>query len=93
MISYISCQGDPLQNLKQYYETIHKKDFDNYESHVQNQAVSSAIKSEHGDIHFEHDFLKCYMKTDIEKDLKSNGFFIRKNKNNRKNKILMIVLK
>ena len=33
------------------------------------------------------------MKTDIEKDLKSNGFFIRKNKNNRKNKILMIVLK
>ena len=54
-IIHHECWGNPLQNLKQYYETIHNKDFDNYESHVQNHAVSSAIKSERDDIYFEHE--------------------------------------
>ena len=42
---------------KQHYETIRYKDFHNYESQVQNQAVLSAIKSEHDDISFEHYFI------------------------------------
>ena len=31
------------------------------------------------------------MKTDIEKDLKSNSFFIRKNKNIKKKKLLIVL--
>lgn len=37
-----------------------------------------AIKTEHDDIHFEHDFLKCHIKRAIEKDLISNGIFVEK---------------
>ena len=40
------CCGTPLQNPVQYYETIQKNDFNNYEHHVQTKAISSAIKSE-----------------------------------------------
>ena len=56
-IIHHKCGGEPLQSLKQYYETIRYKDFHNYESQVQNQAVLSAIKPEHDDISFEHDVI------------------------------------
>lgn len=56
-IIHHKCRGEPLQNLKQHYETILYKDFHNYERQVQNQAVLSAIKPEHDDISFEHDFI------------------------------------
>ena len=56
-IIHHKCGGEPLQSLKQYYETIRYKDFHNYESQVQNQAVLSSIKPEHDDISFEHDVI------------------------------------
>ena len=71
---------DKLQNPQQYLETIYDKDFLNYENHVRDQAISSAIKSERDDIHSKNDFLKRHIKRDIEEDLKSNGFFIKKNR-------------
>ena len=37
---------------------IRNKDFKNYEQHVQNNAVLSAIKSECDDINFEHAVFK-----------------------------------
>ena len=45
-IIHHECHGDKLQNPRQYYETICNKEFEKYESHIQNKAVSSAIKSE-----------------------------------------------
>ena len=75
-ITHHQCRGDILQNPQQYYETNSNNDFQNYESHIQNQAVSSAIRSEHDNIYFEHGFLKKHIKS----DLVSNGFFIRNNK-------------
>ena len=73
------CCGDKLENPQQCYETIHHKDFVNYENHVQNEAILSAIKSERDDIYFKPEFLKHHIKRDIEKDLMSNGIFIKKN--------------
>ena len=46
--------------------------FESYASHIQNQAVSSAIRSVHDDIYFERGFLKNYIKS----DLVSNGFLL-----------------
>ena len=37
-IIHHQCCGDKLQNSQQYYETISNNDFENYESHIQNQA-------------------------------------------------------
>ena len=71
------CRGDPLQNSCQYYETIFNSDFKGYEDRTLNQVMSSAIKVERNDIHFESDFLKSHIKSNIEKDLISNGFFIK----------------
>lgn len=48
------CRGDKLQNPQKYYKTIRNKDFNNYEWHIQDNAISSAIKSYRDDIHFEH---------------------------------------
>ena len=69
-----------LDNLEEYYQTIYDKNFVNYENHVRNKAVavSSAIKSERDDIRFERDFLNRHMKRNVEKDLISNGFFVKK---------------
>ena len=77
-IIHHQCHGDELENLQQYYDTIYNKDFVNYENHIRNQAISSVLKAERDDFHFEHDFLKRYIKSDIEKDLISNGFFVKK---------------
>ena len=77
------CSGDKLQNPQQYYEIICNKDFENYESHIQNQAVSSAIKYECDNTYFEHGFLKNHIKSNIEKDLVSNGIFVRKSIKNK----------
>lgn len=38
-------------------QTIQKNDFNNYEGHVQNKAVSSIVKSERDDVYFERSFL------------------------------------
>ena len=52
----------------------------NYEHHVQTKAIPSAIKSERSNIYFEQGVLKQHFKkkTDIEKNLVSNGFFKKK---------------
>ena len=57
---------------------IYDKHFLNYKNHVQNEVTSAAIKSEGKDIHFEPDFLKQHIKRNVEKDLMSNTFFIKK---------------
>ena len=44
-IIHHECQGHKLKNPKRYYKTIQKQDFKIYEDDVQNQAMSSAIKS------------------------------------------------
>ena len=80
-IIHHQCRGNKLEKPEQYYQTIHDKDFVNYENHVRNETILTAIKSEGDDIHFEHGFLKQHIKTDVEKDLMSNGFFIKKNNN------------
>ena len=53
--------SDKLQNPERYYRVIRNKDFKNYERHVQNNAISSAIKSERDDINFEHVLLKHFI--------------------------------
>ena len=72
--------GGDLENSQQYYETIFDKDFVNYENHGRNQTILSAIKAERDDIHFKHDFVKCHIKIEIEKDLISNGITVKKNR-------------
>ena len=64
------CCDTPLQNPGQYYKIMQKKDFNNYEHHVQTKAISSAIKSKRNDLYFEQDVLKQHFKkkTDTEKD-------------------------
>ena len=82
-IIHHECCGDKLQNSRQYYETIHNKDFINSEIYVRDCTISSAIRSEHDNIHFENDFLKYNVKKDIEEVedyLKLNGIFIKKNR-------------
>ena len=61
------CCSDELENSQQYYETIYNKDFVIYENHVGNQEISSAIKAERDDIHFEHDLLKRIFKEILRK--------------------------
>ena len=39
--------------------------------------MSSNIKAELDDIHFESDLLKSHIKLDIKKDFISNGFFVK----------------
>ena len=56
-IVHHECRGGKLQNPEQYYKLIRNKDFENYEQHVQNNALSSAIKYERVDIHFDFLFL------------------------------------
>ena len=71
------CRGDPLQNSYHYYETIFNSDFKGYKDCSRNQAMSSNIKAELDDIHFESDLLKLHIKLHIKKDLISNGFFVK----------------
>lgn len=61
---------------------IRNKDFKNYEQHVQNNAVLSAIKSECDDINFEHAVFKQHFseKTAVENALVSNGFLVKRKK-------------
>ena len=72
------CQGNKLENPQQYYQTIHDIDFVNYENHVRNEAVSSAIKSELSDIHFECDLLIDILKEMSKKILLQTVFLLRK---------------
>lgn len=74
--------GDPLQYSKCYYETTFNNDFQHFEDRTCNHTIFSAIKAERDDIHFECDLLKLHMKSDIEKNLISNGIFIRKSRKN-----------
>ena len=78
-IIYYQCRGNKSENRELYYQTIYDKDFVNYENHVRNEAVSTAIKCERDDIHFKRDFSKRHIKRNVGKDLMSNGFFIKKN--------------
>ena len=57
---YIMSAVDPLQNSRNYYEIIFNSNFKGYENHIRNQAMSSAIKAELDDIHFECDLLKSH---------------------------------
>lgn len=72
--------GDPLQYSKCYYEITFNNDFQNFEDHTCNHTILSAIKAERDEIHFECDLVKSHIKSDIEKDLISNGIFIRKSR-------------
>ena len=45
-IIHHQCRGDKLDNPEQYHQTIYDKEFVNYENHICNEVVSSAIKSE-----------------------------------------------
>ena len=67
------CWGYPVKNAETYYQTIRKKDFNNYEDHVQNRADLSAIKSERNNVYFKHGILKRHFKPvnskiDVEKE-------------------------
>ena len=73
-IIHHECRDDPLQNFKYYYKTIFNNDFNGYEDRTHNQVMSSTIKAERDDIHFEGDLLKSHIKSDIKKDLISNCF-------------------
>ena len=64
---------DPLQNSRQYYATVFNSDFKGYEDCTRNQVMSSAIKAERDDIHFKSNLLKLHIKSNIKKDLLSNG--------------------
>ena len=77
------CRDKPLGNPEKYYKMIRSKEFNNYKQHVQSKAVSSAIKSERDDIHFENSVLKDHFqeKTMVGNALLSNGFFLKKKKN------------
>ena len=79
IIHYV-CRGDKLQNPEKYYKTIRNKGINNYEQYIQSNAISSAIKPERDDIHFEHKVLSDYFqeKTMFENTLPSNGFFLKK---------------
>lgn len=68
IINY-ECHGTVSQNSEQHYKAIQKKTW---------------TSSERDDVYFEHDLLRRHFKekTDIEKDLISNGFFLKKKKNN-----------
>ena len=79
-IIHHQCCGDKLNNPEEYYQTIYDKDFVNYENHLCNEAVLSAIKSECNNIRFERDFVNRHIKRDVEKDLISNGIFIKEDK-------------
>ena len=76
-IIHHQCCGDLLQNSYQYYERIFNSDFKGYEDCTHNQGMLSTIKAEHNDIHFKGNFLKLHRKSDIEKGLISNGFFLK----------------
>ena len=75
-IIHHQCRDDSLQYSKRYYETIFNSDFKGYKDRICNQAMSSVI-------HFESDLLKSHIRSDIKKDLISNGIFIRKGRKKR----------
>ena len=58
-------------------------DFEDYEDRGCNQVISSAVRSERDDIHFERDLPKTYIKSNIEKDSILNSLFIKKRKKKR----------
>ena len=75
--------------LKYTTKQSEKKDFDNHENHAQNDAVSSVVNTERDDVHFECGFLNQHFKShniNVEKDLRSDGFFIKKKKKNKMKK-------
>ena len=74
------CCGEKLQNSRHYFETIFDSDFKDYEDCTYSQAISPTIKSECDNIHFEQNLRKSYIKSNIEKNLISNGMFIKKSK-------------
>ena len=80
---YHQCHGDILQNSRRYYETIFNSNFNGYDDRTCNQVMSSAIKAERDGIHFEGVLLKSLIKSDIKKDLISNGFFVKNTRKKR----------
>ena len=76
-IIHHQCCGDPLQNSRQYYETIFNSDFKGYEDRTHNHAVSSVIKAECDDIHFKSNLLKLHIKSDIKKEFNIKWFFCK----------------
>ena len=73
-IIHHQCHVDLLQNFRQYYATVFTSDFKGYEDCTCNQVMSSAIKAECDDIHFKSNLLKLHIKSNIKKDITSNGF-------------------
>ena len=84
IINHQGC-SDPLQSSLQYYETIFNSGFKSYENRTHNQMMSSAIKATLDDIDFKSNLLKSHIKSDIRKDLISNGFFVKNARKKRTN--------
>ena len=62
-IIHHECRGDPLQGSYKEYQTINKKDMDNYSSNSKKKIVNSAIRADRKDVfidkkvtldHFKH---------------------------------------
>ena len=73
---YHQCCSDKFQNSWHHCETIFDSDSKDYENFIHNQLIISAIKAEPDDINFDHNLLIFHVKSNIEKDLISNGMFI-----------------
>ena len=77
------CCGGSLRDFHRHSKTIFDSDFEDYEDRGCNQVISSAVRSERDDIHFERDLPKTYIKSNIEKDSILNSLFIKKRKKKR----------
>ena len=73
------CRGDELSHTKKYYETIYKK---NIKEEIDSddcryRFISSAIKSQRKDIHFEKEiFSEHFNRNKLEKKLEKKGVFL-----------------
>ena len=81
-LSHHQCCGGSLQNSRRHGKTIFDSDFKDYKDRGCNHVISSNVRSERDDIHFERD-LQIYIKSNIEKDSVLNSLFIKKSKNKR----------
>ena len=70
-------RGDKLNNPREYYETIKKCDFKNYEDEIRNQAISSAIKSERVDLRFERHLIKFHVQQQAVSLARGRKLYVR----------------
>ena len=61
-IIHHECRGDPLQGSYKEYQTINKKDMDNYSSNSKKKIVNSAIRSDRKDVFIDKKITLDYFK-------------------------------